>query len=1007
MSKRKQYMKKTILLLTWVVAAQIAAAQQTVYHSPPDNLFNEGKELFLEKNYVAAHEMLTKYLARSNDASLREESEYMMAACSFYQGDETSGEKLKAFLDAYPETVHRHEVAFLIASYHFDRNEWETAKRWFNQCDIDYLIPADQENYSFRSAYTLLQLNDKDEAERLFGLLYQNSEKYRNAADYYLGYIEYSRGEYDAALERFNRLKDHPEYGEEASFYAAQAVFFKGNMEEAIRLAEAFLERYPQSEHNAEMYRILGNASYRLGYANRAIAYYENYLAKTDKPLRGDAYFLGLSYADAGKYDEAIRMLQYAVGPADALTQNAQLQLGQLYLKQGEKQKAQIAFEAASRENFDPKVTETALYNYALLVHETNMSVFGESIALFEKFLQTYPNSPYADRVNDILAETFLSAKDYNAALEAINRIANPGRRILEAKQMILFQLGAQQFINGNPNEAIRLFTSCINMGNYDIDARNNAYFWRGESYYRLGNYVNAEADFKVFVNSARPTDRNYASGWYSLGYAQFNQNRYADAMRSFQQYLSAETNKNRPEYADALNRLGDIHYYNRNFAEAEQWYAQAKEVNPRVADYAAFQKAFVMGLQRNYEGKIRELDELMRRYPNSIYYDDALYEKSRALTMLGRETEAIAVLEEMIAKFPNSPLAGQAGIHLGQLYYNTGNYQRSIAAYKRVIEKFPGSEDARNALISMETVYRDMNDIQSYIDYANSLPEGLRIAPSRQDSLTFLASEGVYMKGSRDEAQRAMIRYLQSYPDGAFYSDANYYLGVIADEKGNKEEALAYFRKVIDSGSGRFLENALRYAAQTAYDKGNYLQALADFAKLANVSRNAANRQAGLMGMVRTQFKLANYAETVRAATDLLATANLSPEMATEARYLRGKAYQELKEVDKALADFQAIAEDTRSIYGAEAQFLLADTYFRWKSYDRAEAQVKDFMQKGTPHQYWMARAIIVLADTYTARGETFEAKQYLQSLKANYKGNEADIRQMIDERLRKLNEQ
>ena len=187
----------------------------------------------------------------------------------------------------------------------------------------------------------------------------------------------------------------------------------------------------------------------------------------------------------------------------------------------------------------------------------------------------------------------------------------------------------------------------------------------------------------------------------------------------------------------------------------------------------------------------------------------------------------------------------------------------------------------------------------------------------------------------------------------------------MIADEKGNKDEALGYFRKVIDAGNTKFMENALLYAAQAEYEKGNYRQALADYAKLANASRNAANRQEGLMGMLRTQMKLENYNEAVRTATDLLASAALSPEMATEARYLRGKAYLQLKDPDKAMADFQAIANDTRSVYGAEAQFILADTYYRWKSYDRAEAQVKDFMQKGTPHQYWMARAIICLLYT------------------------------------------
>ena len=51
------------------------------------------------------------------------------------------------------------------------------------------------------------------------------------------------------------------------------------------------------------------------------------------------------------------------------------------------------------------------------------------------------------------------------------------------------------------------------------------------------------------------------------------------------------------------------------------------------------------MGLQRNYQGKVDALDDLMRRYPNSQYIDDALYEKSRALVMMNREGEAINVL--------------------------------------------------------------------------------------------------------------------------------------------------------------------------------------------------------------------------------------------------------------------------------------------------------------------------------------------------------------------------
>lgn len=994
-------MKKIILLLTIACITQLSYAQKTTYYAGHENLFNTGKEMFLEGNYTGAQDMLSEFMEVSADATLKEEAAYMMAVSSFRHGSAKSGEALIAFLEAYPETIHRHELGFLIGSFHYDRKEWDAAKSWFNQSDLDYLTLSEQEDYSFRAGYTDLQLGNTEEATRYFGLLSQNSLKYRDAADFYLGYIEYANKNYNAALQRFQRLKAHPEYQAEVAFYTAQAAFFDGKIEDAVRLSEAFLTRYPQSNHRTELSRVLGNSYYRLGQPSSAIPFYEYYLTSIDRPLRGDAYFLGLSYSETGKFNEAATMFQKAVGEADALTQNAQLQLGQTYLKLNHKQQAQMAFEAATRHNFDPQVRETALFNYALLAHQTNFSVFSESITLFENFLQEYPNSSYTNQVNDILAETFLTTKDYQAALKAIDRIKNPGRRILEAKQMVLFQLGAQEFINGNMNEAVQYFSNSIGLGSYDNKARNSAFYWRGESWYRTGNYMNATTDFRQFTQNATPGDENYSLGWYNLGYALFKQQQYGQAVTAFERYLSTETNRGKREYADALNRVGDSYYFNRNFSEAERYYAQAADANPGAADYAAYQRAFVMGLQRNYQGKITALDNLMRQYPNSQYKDDALYEKSRALTMLNRENEAITVLQQLVNDFPRSPLAAQGGVQLGQLYYNTGNFQQSIAAYKNVIAHFPGSDDARNALVSMETVYRDMNDIQTYVDYANSLPGGMRITRSRQDSLTYLAAESVYMRGNRTDAASAMNRYLQTYPNGSYSSDAHYYLGLIAEEKNDEEEALSHFRRVIDASNVKFLDNALIFAAQTEFKNGNYRQALADYSRLASSARNAVNKQTGQLGIVRVQTQLGGYHEAARAATELLEGNNLSPEMLIEARYLRGKAYQQVNENDNAMADFQFLANDTRSIFGAEAQFILADTYYRWKSYERAEAQVKEFMQKGTPHQYWMARALIVLSDTYLAKGDEFQARQYIESLKNNYQGSEADIQQMINERL------
>lgn len=994
-------MKKIILLFSVLGIFSFATAQSTANYQLPSELFNKGKKMFLDKNYSGAQDLLSEYIQLGIDNSLLEEAEYLMAISAFYRNSTNSGDIMKEFLEKHPETLHHHQVKFLIGSYHLNDKDWKKAIFWLNQANLDYLNPVEQEDYSFRSAYANLQEGNKEEAARLFGLLSLNSRKYHDAGNFYYGYIDYTKGNYDNAMTRFRNLQKNPEFSQEVAFYIAQSTFFKGNFEEAIRLSDDYIARYPNSEHAAEMYRVLGNSNYRLGSPSRAIPYYEKYQQRVKEPMRGDAYFLGLSYLESNKLTEAIKMFQYATGQNDALTQNAQLFLGQTYLRLNDKANAQMAFAAASRNNFDTKARETAMFNYALLTHQTNFSVFSESITLFENFLREFPNSQYADQVNDILAETFLTTKDYNAALVSINRIDKPAKRILEAKQMVLFQLGTQQFINGNINQAIDFFDKSINLGSYNNAARTNAFFWRGESKYRINNFSGASADFESFVKEATPSNENYALALYNLGYARFKQNQYAAARTSFQNYVNAQRNQKSPEFADAHNRIGDTYYFSRNFAEAERFYSAASNLNPASADYAAYQKAFVMGLQRNYVGKISALDELMRAFPSSHYYDDALYEKSRALVMLNRESEAVFVLNKLVNDFPQSPLARQGGVQLGQLHYNASQYQQAVAAYKTVIKNFPGSEDARAALQSLETVYKDMNDIDSYVKYANSLPGGMRITPLRQDSLTFMAAESLYRPESKNAAKEPLTKYLQSYPNGAFSSDANYYLGMIAYENQNTDRVMFHFRNVIDANNGKFLESALGYVALTEYNEGNYQQALADYSKLNNVAQSISDKQKAQLGIARANTKLNNYHEVTRAVDLLLENKNLSPEALTEAHYLRGKAYQQIKEVDKAMNDFKAIANDTRSIFGAEAQYRLAEAYFNWKSYDKAEAQVKEFMQKTTPHQYWLARALIVLSDTYEAKGDKFQARQYIESLQANYKGNETDIQQMIKDRL------
>lgn len=998
-------MKIKLLSLFLFTASVFAVySQKSISHELPGRLFTEGKEMFLDKNYVGAQNTLTEYKRTAKDKNLIAEADYMIAVSDYFRGKGNTIEVLHDYLDKYPETYHRNDISFYMGSYYFGEKDWDRALFWFDQSDVEYLSYSDQEDYTFRSAFANLQKGKRTEARRGFDMLARNSNTYFYPATYYGAYIDFQEGNYDKALNVFERLKSNPEYAEQSYFFITQGLFLKNDLNNATKAGQDYLNKYPNNQNSAEVYRILGNSYYRQNNIQQSISNYEKYLSMESRPFREDMFQLGTAYSQTNNPPRAIEALQFAASKDNQLGQAAYMLLGQNYLKIGDNNNALMAFDAASRVKFDPSISEVALYNYAMLVHKTSLSLFDQSITVLQRFLNEYPNSKYTNEINNQLASTLLSTNNYEAALNVISQMRSPGRQILEAKQTILFQLGAQAFIDGNYNQAIQDFNACINMGNYDAKSKNEAYFWRGETYYRTNDNQSAIRDYQAYISASHTSSENYTNALYNLGYAYFNLKQYNQALNSFRQYTSQERNRQNLTYSDALNRMGDCYLYNRNFTEAERMYAQASQSNSQSAEYADFQKAFVMGLQRNYTGKITALDAMMRKYPNSQYVDDALFEKSRALIMLNREQDAVQVLNQLLRDFPNSNIAPQAGVQLGQSYYNINNTQQAIQAYKNVAQRYKNTEEARTAIQSLEGIYRDINDISSYANFVNSLGSGVIISTSRQDSLTYLAAESVYLKGRTSEASNAMADYLRSYPNGSFAGDAHFYIGYIAYDNKDYDRALSEFNSAINSGTSKNLNRAFALVGQMQLERGNNQAAYNAYKQLENIAVSNEDRTTAQSGILKTAHTLNNENEVIQVASQLIANDKTSPEILNEAFLYRAKAHLNSGNNNQAVPDLQKAAADTRSIYGAEAQYILADTYYKAGSYDSAEQQVVSFMKQNTPHGYWMARAIIVLADTYQAKGDNFQAKQYLESLRENYNGNEPDITTMINSRLEAL---
>jgi TolA-binding protein len=992
-------------MLCLVAGCQWSYGQRSYQFESPSRLFLEGKEFFDLRNYPGCADKLNAYKASPvGDKDLIQEADYMLACIAFEQGQANAGEILEHYLETYPDTRHRNEISFLLGSVYFDRGEYRTAIYWLNESNMDKLSPAQSEAYAFRTGYSLLQMNNLKEAKSYFVRLQQSGTTYREAASYYVAYIDYAQGNYKDALSGFNKLKNHPLYQEQSLYYIAQIYYLQNQYNKVINSGEELLKSYPNSANNAEIYRILGNAYYQQEREDKALAMLSEYVASTDQPLRGDLYLLGVCYFNKGNYKKAIASFSETIKEQDALTQNAYLYLGQSYLKLNDKNNARMAFEWAATSTYDKQVQEVALYNYALLIHETSFSGFGESVKIFEDFLNDFPDSQYADKVNDHLVEVYLTTKNYESALTSINKIHQPNAKILAAKQNVLLQLGTQAFTNQEQEQAVNYFTQAIAMGSKDAEAYSNAYFWRGESYYRLNDFGKAASDFRSYLNQARGQSTEiYSLANYNLGYSYFKLQNYAQALPAFRQYVGSEKNSSAASFADAYNRIGDCQFYSRQFVAAEESYAKAAALQPSSGDYALYQRGFVLGLQKDYQGKIVMMDRLIHEYPESAYLDDALFEKGHSYVLLNNSDLAANAFSQLLHEYPQSTLARKAGLQLGLLYFNSNQSEKAIDAYKHVISVYPGSEEAKTALQDLKSVYVDMNDVASYAAYANSLGGNVRIEVSEQDSLTYFAAEKLFQRGENEAARRSLKSYLNAFPQGAFNANANYYLAHIAFSQKEYPEALQRYSAVYAGGDTRFREESLARKAEIEYLQKDYATAMKSFKQLQTIAESNGNRDAAKLGVMRCAQYTGQQAEALKAADEMLKSAKLSPEIEIEARYLRAKSYIALNEKVKAEADLSVLSKDIRTVYGAEAKYLLAQSYYDRNETDKAEKTLTDFVEQGTSHQYWLARAFILLSDVYIRKGDDFQARQYLTSLQKNYKGKD-DIAAMIEERLGKL---
>jgi TolA-binding protein len=936
-----------------------------------------------------------------------EKAFYNVQQC-FEQRAEATQENLQEYLEKYPYTPYVDEVMAMQGIMWSEKGEYQHAIDELEKVDVKNISRTIEYTYSFHMGYALMQLhNYKKALTYLLPLKTQHNSPYTLQASYYAGYCHYNLKEYNKALVEFLSLEHVGGYRKIAPYYVVQIHYALSEYEEVLERAERLLADFPDNEYNDELHRMIGEIYYQDSIYDKAAYHLEQYhklrVAKGRQILRNDLYLLGISNYSIEQYSQAINYLKQVKQENDSISESTCLHLGHSYLRANNLEKAILAYAAAIQFDINPILREEAMYNYVQATYLQN-SALGENITAFQTFIQEYPKSRYIDRVYALMADIYLTSKNYQAALDALLEIQQPSEKVLLTCQYLRYQMAVDAFLQNDMNNALKWAIELIEKEANTTDHKTEAYYLCAQAYYQLQQYPQTIEQINLYQQQPNIAhSENQKTAIYLKAYALFNQKQYTSAEPVYREYISLLANNTSNTYLDALNRLGDCLFHSRHFQDACDTYAQVAQLNSFGADYALLQSGYARGLMHQYAEKVKVLTSLTQQYPNSDYADDALYEIARSELQQEYNMEAINAYQTLLEKYPNSTHTAKASLELGMTYRTLKQYDEAIHAFKHTISTYIGSEESYSALEGIEQILVETNKVDEYIAYTKTLTNINMEVISNEDSLIYVTAELQYMMGNYQQAIAGLNTYLTSFcPGGRYCTNATYYAANSFYQLKQNEQAIEHFCTLADMQGNPYIEEACMRVAELSSDKQEYRTALYYYQRMSEVASSSSKRITALIGMLRCSHHLVEENNTtIDIATRLLNEPILDSIVRHEALYYRAKAYIKDKQYESAIDDLTPVAQEVRTARGAEAKYLIAECQYHMEDINSAEEVIMSFTKQQTSHQYWLAKSLILLADINVKRNELFQAKQYLLALQKNYRVQEDDIQTIIEDKL------
>ncbi|MBZ0328411.1 MAG: tetratricopeptide repeat protein [Altibacter sp.] len=981
-------LRNLIAVFLFLLISVTSFSQQTAVFTNELVDYNKALELYRNNQFLASQNLFTKVKHSVKDETIQGDCAYYIANCAVRLNQQDADALMEEFVTEYPTSIKRNEAYINVANYYFENGKYSYARKWYDKVDESSVPRSERDRFYFNNGYAYFKNKRYSEAKKYFNRV-NTSQKYGSQAKYYLGFIAYEGDDYQEANELFEEVKNEERYAEGLSYYQADMNFKLGNFQKAIDMGK---EQYDQSNpvEKSELSKIIGESYFNLEKYAEAIPYLREYKGKRGKWNNTDYYQLGYAYYKQGDFQSAIGEFNKIVDGRNSVAQNAYYHLAESYLKLDQKQQALNAFKNASEMDFSPEIQEDAWLNYAKLSYEIGNS-YQSTPQVLLSFMEAYPNNKNNEQLKDLLIDSYLTSKNYKAAIELLENNKSFENKL--AYQKVTFFRATELYNEGNYREAISYLDKSLNEPRDPLYTAR-ATFWKAECDYQLNNFDEALIGYKQFLQlpgAAKAPEME--NSHYNLAYNYFKLKNYSEAINQFKIYVESSSS-NGARKKDAYLRLGDSYFVSSQYWPAMDNYNKAIELDTPDEDYAAFQKAISYGFVDRVQSKIDGLQEFSRKYPRSVYRDDALYELGNTYVSQDKTNDAIATYDKLLKEQPTSSYVSRTLLKKALIYDNTGKSNEALNLFKRVAKDFPSTTEALQAVASAKIIYIDQGRVDEYANWVKSL-DFVDIEDAEVDDATYLAAEQPYLENKPKQALPRFEAYLKQFPNGQHALKAHFYAGQLYFAENASEKAIPHYAFVAGKERSEFSEQALARISELYLGKKDYQNALKYLKQLeveADFPQNIIFAQTNSM---KASYELKLYPEAVAYAEKVLQNSKIDNAIKSDAQIIIARAAMKTGDESKAKMAYAEVSKIATGQLAAEALFY--DAYFKNKdsNYEASNASIQKLAKDYSGFKYYGAKGLVLMAKNFYALEDAYQASYILESVIKNF----TEYQDVVDE--------